>query len=1466
VRIGTDPRVDVKYQAIAGAGTLRLSGLPAAADRMSLVVRRPNGTVAAVMDSRNIVNGALEWIMPATLQAEMMAGTANWTFEATFTDDGVLPPATYTVARTLAISTTGVTSGDLNFSAIGGVSGLTFDPKLPAGNAIKLYFRPKGSAEEDFQSITLLKDRDGIYRWDAIGLRQGGEYEYYYDVYVSREEPASGSALTRVTGYFTPTAAASQTGWVLWKSESIGPTSVMIRRKQAYDAFGQVISETDGRGNTTRLEYNNLGLLTGKIDPRVQVTRANGYREWISPETRYTYDRVGSLIAYKDANGNLTTQAWNYGSATPVVATEWHADGGVKSYGYDVYGNQRVVVDEIGRRTDYTYDAGNRLVQIDRPLLANGDRNHEYYEYDELDRRIAHRNTLGRETTDYDIEGNVSRAVSMAGRVIEWAATWVPAGNEGYWQRVMTDANGRSTVDDVDAHGRLLVHQDMSGRRFDYVYNYAGLLARSGATSYEYYNNGLLKYLRSSEQGTVGYYEYDKNGNRTFEGFTGMDGRWGFQQSVATYDSLNRLVKISDPRYAIDYEYDAMGNRIHMRSEYNDGLGGNKQVQDYWYQYDSMNRFVVTMGQLKDGVRGTSASDARAQVWVGSTGGDGVRVSYDMANQRRQAVYASDGHKEDYSYDAQGYLTDTYINNVLRARRANDLAGRVTTYVEYAADGRQIGNLTRTWDQDSLLTREHDNITNTGTITYRMADGTVDHTKTYGDKTTQTMWYTYGWYDGARQTEIKVQADNSDVKNWAPGFSKYEYDSQGRIKIAYDVAGNRGFRYQTDGEGRILQRDELIGGQVDGAGKVTGATNNRFHSYYLFDDRQVGNVGNDGIDRIDYAKELAQHQADSGAKNDARHKRFTPVAGADFDSNYQPINSMYPGSAPSSYLVRTGDTLQSIALALWGDSAMWYVLADANGLTAQDPLTPNTSLTVPNKVTNIHNNAGTFKPYDTGAAMGNTNPTVPDAPPPPQQSKGGCGKFVQILAIVVAVIVTIYTAGVASGAAWGFASAMTAGATTAGAGAMAIGAAVGSIASQGVMIAGGQQSGLDWKAVALSAAGGAIAGGLNSAGFTTAMSNAGIGAAGQVVVRSAVGNVANQGVSMLAGRQNSFDWKSVAISAVSATVSNKVGAMADQRGWHPVVQYISSGASSGAISALMRGSNSDQVLLQAGLDGVSATIGGMASRQQEAPRASLADELSWVDMSAANAELGERLESRSAALLEMRADPSREYAVGEINVPLRSTRTDSYVPDPSVTQTLPRIQVRPEEAVNRDFMGLYQWSLQYGQPAPQGSGGSYLSAYRGIMDAYTRPVHNAYLQEREDIFSSQRSVQRFRAEFAASRHVATEAEINAMRGDMAFLKANAMVAGAGILAGAAALSPLLQLTLAADGVYEGGVDIARGNYVRGGLVMGLSLLGGGLAARDVSLGRTLGETVYMPAGTGAGGVRNSPRFAEESYD
>jgi hypothetical protein len=91
----------------------------------------------------------------------------------------------------------------------------------------------------------------------------------------------------------------------------------------------------------------------------------------------------------------------------------------------------------------------------------------------------------------------------------------------------------------------------------------------------------------------------------------------------------------------------------------------------------------------------------------------------------------------------------------------------------------------------------------------------------------------------------------------------------------------------------------------------------------------------------------------------------------------------------------------------WGDASLWYLIADANGLAGNAALAAGTTLTIPAKVTNVHNNAATFTVYDPSKAVGNILPVTA----PPASHGGGCGVFGEILEVIVAVAVTVRSDG-----------------------------------------------------------------------------------------------------------------------------------------------------------------------------------------------------------------------------------------------------------------------------------------------------------------------------------------------------------------------------------------------------------------------------------------------------------------------
>ena len=255
----------------------------------------------------------------------------------------------------------------------------------------------------------------------------------------------------------------------------------------------------------------------------------------------------------------------------------------------------------------------------------------------------------------------------------------------------------------------------------------------------------------------------------------------------------------------------------------------------------------------------------------------------------------------------------------------------------------------------------------------------------------------------------------------------------------------------------------------------------------------------------------------------------------------------YDNSSSQRYTVRAGDTLQSIALLYYGSSDYWYIIASANGLSADIPLQESTTLDIPARASS-ENSSDSFKPMQLAQIIGDTTPTLPYVPAP---SDAGCGAIGTIIMVAVAVALTVVTAGaaaVAMGAttgAWaaggaalmGSAAGISAGASMA---AAAIGGFVGSVGSQLVGKAMGNVDSFSLK--------GALASGLTAgvtAGAGAALQGAG-SVFGQTVMKGDKLNALGRGIqasaaaagsvaaNKLVGNQASFSWRDVATSAVSA--------------------------------------------------------------------------------------------------------------------------------------------------------------------------------------------------------------------------------------------------------------------------------------------------------------------------------------------
>jgi hypothetical protein len=231
---------------------------------------------------------------------------------------------------------------------------------------------------------------------------------------------------------------------------------------------------------------------------------------------------------------------------------------------------------------------------------------------------------------------------------------------------------------------------------------------------------------------------------------------------------------------------------------------------------------------------------------------------------------------------------------------------------------------------------------------------------------------------------------------------------------------------------------------------------------------------------------------------------------------------------------------------------LWYVLAAANALSGDSELIAGTQLRVP-EVGVSKNDASTFKPYNPNEIVGSTSPSLPYIPP----AKSNTCAIVAMA--IVAIVVTIYTAGAATAAlAPLFGGTVVAGTTTAslgiaaltgglGAGftglgmaAAAIGGLVGSIASQVVGKALGAVDNFSWR----QAVGSGIASGLTAGigSYLGPMSSLiEKGQWGRVAASAALTATSSYVGNEVAGvKGNSFSWKAIAASAVTAVVAGKI--------------------------------------------------------------------------------------------------------------------------------------------------------------------------------------------------------------------------------------------------------------------------------------------------------------------------------------
>ncbi len=504
-----------------------------------------------------------------------------------------------------------------------------------------------------------------------------------------------------------------------------------------YDARSNIVKLTDREKQAWTLGYDPLSpnrLAWAQWPGNTQAQRV--VYSFVDPTTRriadpsgvssqYGYDGLSRLVSSTDALSNVWNVAyadpeysWSPSALTAPSGTLWRFD-------YDESGNVVGVVSPAGHRTDFAYDAFNRLIQVLEPLVTDAwgvveparrqtdlvqDANHRLIElrrlvkapssfivwsfaYNAFGQVTQATNPLGQAATyTYDARGNLVQVTSPAGRAYQWLYE-DPDGTFGFTlPNAVVDGLGKRTDVVRDELGRLRVKDYPASQDEKYSYDAMSRLIRAedsaGPTLFAYSPAGFLSSQQRGSQ--LVQISHLANGLRSAVTENGVPLPRTMQ---FTYGPRNELLSVLDDGAQIDFLHDADG-RLSKRST------PNGASTEYAYA----DAFLASILH-RDGTNTPFASfgcsyqsnDQRSQVVELS--GSTVRHGYDLLGRLvREERTGASPYEFLWTYDAAGN----------RLTQSQD--GQVTSYT-YDPDALltqmsgPLGAWSYIWDGDARLTQ-----------------------------------------------------------------------------------------------------------------------------------------------------------------------------------------------------------------------------------------------------------------------------------------------------------------------------------------------------------------------------------------------------------------------------------------------------------------------------------------------------------------------------------------------------------------------------------------------------------------------------------------------------------------------------------------------------------------------------------------------------------------------------------------
>lgn len=383
-----------------------------------------------------------------------------------------------------------------------------------------------------------------------------------------------------------------------------------------YDANGNLTKITDGLGHATVQQYDALNRLTAQNQANPTGT---GQLGTITTQ----YNAIDQVVGVTDPRNLLTSYNPNAFGDTLTLTSP---DTGVTSNTFDEVGNLKSKTDAKGQTTAYSYDALNRLTQIQYANASQVIESQVTYSYDQgtngLGRLTGITDSTGSIAYGYDALGHVtSEARSISGFVYTTAYAYNDAGQLSG----VAYPTGLVLTYTRDSLGRLSSITATKNNLPQILASNITYLPFSGVQSFTFGNGSTYTRGFDTDARLSSYTLGTKTVNLSYDLasriIAATNAANASDSKTYGYDNLDRLTNFVDNTTVKGYGYDLSGNRSSAN------IGGNTTINTI---AANSNRLTASAGTSS-----TSYSfDANGSV----TAKDANQFTYDARGRLAQAM------------------------------------------------------------------------------------------------------------------------------------------------------------------------------------------------------------------------------------------------------------------------------------------------------------------------------------------------------------------------------------------------------------------------------------------------------------------------------------------------------------------------------------------------------------------------------------------------------------------------------------------------------------------------------------------------------------------------------------------------------------------------------------------------------------------------------------------------------------